>query len=136
MSEEATYALPQSDPESAPYWEGIQQGELRLQLCTACQRHIFYPRSLCPHCHSDRLAWVSASGRGTIYSYTIVHRAFGPFAAEAPFIIAIVELEEGVRLMTRLIDAPRERVRIGAAVQVSFEQVSGRPPLPFFRLLE
>ncbi|MBX5450461.1 Zn-ribbon domain-containing OB-fold protein [Thermogemmatispora sp.] len=136
MSEEPTYALPQSDSESAPYWEGIQQGELRIQFCTACRRHVFYPRMLCPHCHSDQLIWVTASGRGIIYSYTVVHRAFGPFAAEAPFIIAIVELEEGVRLMTRLINTPRERVRIGAPVQVTFDRVSGRPALPFFRLAE
>jgi uncharacterized OB-fold protein len=136
MSEEPTYALPQSDPESAPYWEGIQQGELRIQRCRICQRHVFYPRSLCPHCHSDQLTWVRATGRGTIYSYTVVHRAFGPFAAEAPFIIAIVELEEGVRLMSRLINSPRERVCIGSAVQVSFERLSGRPPLPLFQLAE
>jgi uncharacterized OB-fold protein len=136
MAEERFEAIPQSDPESQPYWEGIAQGELRIQRCTQCERHVFYPRSLCPHCHSDQLTWVVASGKGHIYSYTVAHRAFGPFAAETPFVVAIVELEEGVRLMTRIIGAPRERITIGAAVRVSFEQVAGRPPLPFFRLVE
>jgi uncharacterized OB-fold protein len=135
MADEALQAVPQSDPESQPYWEGIAQGELRIQYCRQCRRHVFYPRSLCPHCHSEDLTWVVASGRGTIYSYTVAHRAFGPFATEVPFVIAIVELEEGVRMLTRILDAPRERLRIGAAVRVTFEPVAGRPPLPFFRLL-
>jgi len=116
------------------YWEGLAQGELRIQRCDACSRHVFYPRAICPHCYSDRLSWITATGKGTIYSYTVVHQAFGPYADEAPFVIAIVELEEGVRMMTRIVDTPHEQVTIGAAVQVTFATIGEGVTLPYFQL--
>ena len=123
------------DSDSRPYWEGLKQGELRIQRCTACSRYVFYPRSLCPYCHSDQLSWEVASGRGEIYTYTVAHQGFGAFAAEVPFIVALVELEEGVRLMSRIIDAPREQVTVGAAVIVTFEPVAEDLTLPYFLLV-
>lgn len=125
-----------SDGDSRMYWEGIARGELRIQRCDVCHRYVFYPRSICPHCFSDQLSWVAASGKGTIYSYTVVHQAFGAFAGDVPFIIAIVELEEGVRMMTRIIDSPREHVKIGTPVRVTFESVAEDMTLPYFRLIE
>lgn len=124
------------DSDSRPYWEGLAQGELRIQRCNACSKAVFYPRALCPHCYADQLSWIVASGKGTIYSYTVAHQAFGPFAADAPFVVALIELEEGVRMMSRLLDAPRERVTVGAAVKVTFEKVEEDLTLPYFRLLE
>jgi uncharacterized protein len=124
------------DSDSRPYWEGLAQGELRIQVCNSCAKAVFYPRALCPHCFSDQLLWIAASGRGTIYSYTVAHQAFGPFAADVPFVVALIELEEGARMMSRLLDAPRERVTIGAAVKVTFEKVEEDLTLPYFRLLE
>lgn len=124
------------DSDSRPYWEGLAQGELRVQRCNSCSKAVFYPRALCPHCFSDQLSWIVASGKGTIYSYTVAHQAFGPFAADVPFIVIIAELEEGVRMMSRLLDAPRERVMVGAAVKVTFEKVEEDLTLPYFRLLE
>lgn len=124
------------DSDSRPYWEGLAQGELRIQRCNACAKAVFYPRALCPHCYADQLSWIVASGKGTIYSYTVAHQAFGPFAADVPFVVALIELEEGVRMMSRLLDAPRERVTIGAAVRVTFEKVEEDLTLPYFRLLE
>lgn len=126
----------QQDSESRPYWEGLSRGELRIQRCDACARAVFYPRSVCPHCHAEKLLWIVASGRGTIYSYTVAHQAFGAFAEDVPFIVAIIELEEGVRMMSRIIDAPRDRVAIGKAVQVTFEKVGEDTTLPYFRLVE
>jgi uncharacterized OB-fold protein len=128
-------SLIQQDSDSRPYWEGLAQGELRIQRCDVCSRAVFYPRSICPHCHADQLSWIVASGRGIIYSYTVAHQAFGVFAEDAPYIAAIVELEEGVRMMTR-IDAPRERVSIGLAVHVTFETMGENITLPYFRLSE
>lgn len=131
-----------SDGDSRLYWEGIARGELRIQRCDACNRYVFYPRSICPHCFSDQLSWVAASGNGTIYTYTVVHQAFGTFAEDVPFIIAIVELEEGARMMTRLVDGlhdkseGHERVKIGAPVSVIFESLSEDMTLPYFRLVE
>ena len=129
-------SLIQQDSDSRPYWEGLKRGELRIQGCDACGRAVFYPRALCPHCHSDALSWMTATGRGTIYSYTVVHQAFGPFAGDVPYFVALVELEEGVRMMTRILDASRERLTLGAAVRVTFEQVSDDLTLPYFRLDE
>lgn len=126
----------QQDSDSQPYWEGLSQGELRIQRCDTCSRAIFYPRSLCPHCSSEKLSWIVATGRGTLYSYTVAHQAFGIFAQEAPYVVALVELEEGVRMMSRIIDAPRERITIGKAVQVTFEKFGEDLTLPYFRLLE
>lgn len=136
MSLQLPASMLQQDSDSRPYWEGLTQGELRIQRCNACSRAVFYPRAICPHCFSDQLSWIVASGKGTIYSYTVAHQAFGAFAAEAPFIIAIVELEEGVRMMTRIIDVQREHVRVGAPVQVTFEPVGEQFTLPYFRLSE
>jgi uncharacterized OB-fold protein len=131
-----------SDGDSRVYWEGIARGELRIQHCDACKRYVFYPRSICPHCFSDQLSWVTASGKGTIYSYTVVHQAFGSFAGDVPFMVAIVELEEGVRMMTRIVGSlhdesgGHENVKIGAPVRVTFETVADDITLPYFRLVE
>ncbi len=126
----------QQDSDSRPYWEGLANGELRIQRCKTCAQAIFYPRAMCPHCHSDQLEWIVASGKGTIYTYTVAHQAFGPFAADVPFVVALVELEEGVRMMSRVVDAPSERVTIGAAVSVTFESIGDELTLPYFRLVE
>ena len=123
------------DGDSRVYWEGIEQGELRIQRCDVCARTVFYPRSICPHCHANQLSWIVATGKGTIYTYTVAHQAYGAFASDAPFVIALVELAEGVRMMTRIVDAPREHVKIGARVQVSFETSAEGIKLPYFRLV-
>jgi uncharacterized OB-fold protein len=136
MPEQLPASLLQQDNESRPFWEGLARGELRIQRCDSCGKAVFYPRSICPHCFADRLSWITASGRGTIYSYTVAHQAFGPFAADAPFVVAIVELEEGVRMMTRIIDAPRERVAVGVPVRVNFAKAGEDLTLPYFRLAE
>jgi uncharacterized protein len=136
MSAHIPASLLLQDSDSRAYWEGLLLGELRIQRCGACARAVFYPRALCPHCHADKLSWITASGRGTIYSYTVAHQAFGAFAADVPFVVAIVELQEGVRMMTRIIDAPRERIAIGAAVQVTFARSAQDLALPYFRLSE
>jgi len=129
-------SLFQQDSDSRPYWEGLTLGELRIQRCNACSKAVFYPRTICPHCFADQLSWIVASGRGIIYSYTVAHQAFGLFAQDIPFIIVLIELEEGVRMMSRLLDAPSEHVKIGAVVKVSVEKVEEDLTLPYFRLLE
>ncbi|WP_019119703.1 Zn-ribbon domain-containing OB-fold protein [Brevibacillus massiliensis] len=124
---------PVIDDDSRPFWEGLKRGELLIQRCGDCNRSIFYPRALCPHCFSERIAWEKASGRGRIYSYTVVHRAFGPYADETPYFVAIVELEEGVRMMTRIL-GDREKIAIDNRVEVIFEQVDDDLTLPYFQL--
>jgi uncharacterized OB-fold protein len=130
----AQIPLPLIDSDSRPYWEGLTQHELRIQRCDACTRHVFYPRSICPHCFSDQLSWITATGKGVIYSYTIAHQAYGPFADNVPFTIALVELEEGVRVMTHIVATPREQIVIGATVHVTFEVVGENMTLPYFQV--
>ena len=129
-------SLIQQDSDSRPYWEGLAQGELRIQRCNTCAKAVFYPRSICPHCHGNSLSWIVASGKGTIYSYTVAHQGFGSFAEDVPFVVAIVELEEGPRMMSRIVDALRERIGVGAEVRMTFEHVGEDMTLPYFRLVE
>ena len=122
------YPIP--DRDSAPFWEGAREGILKIQRCEDCGRHVFYPRAVCPHCLSDRLAWVVASGRGALYSFTVVHRTSEEFRADVPFPIGLVDLEEGVRMMARLDIA---EPKAGMPVEVVFERVSDELSLPHFK---
>ena len=121
---------PAPDAETAPFWDAVNTGRLDVQRCNSCRRHVFYPRSVCPHCGGVDLKWVTVSGMGTVYSFTVVHRAPAEFQAEAPYVVALVELEEGVRMLTRLIDVEASAVRVAMPVEVAF---SGEPRLPYFR---
>ena len=120
-----TKPLPQPDAESREFWEGVKARQLRLQRCRACRRFRFYPRALCPHCLSGEDEWVTASGKGTLYSYTVCHRPAGEaFATDVPYIVALVELEEGVRLLSNVIGCPPDQARVGMPVEVVFEDAS------------
>ncbi len=115
-------AIPRSTPETEPYWEGCAAGELRLQRCTACDAgHYFPPRPFCPSCLSDAVVWEAVSGRGTLHTYVINHRAAPGF--EPPYAIAVIELEEGPRMMGNLtgIDQTPEALVLDLPLQVTFE---------------
>jgi hypothetical protein len=117
--------LPEPSAISAPFWKGLREGELRLQRCQQCERHVFYPRSVCPHCLSDRLGWTRASGRGRVYSYTIVRRAMNPaFAAEVPYVFAIVELDEGPRVTTNIVNCRSDEVRVDMPVKAAYDSIT------------
>lgn len=120
---------------TAPYWDAARRGEFVMQQCSACGHRPFPPRAHCPDCGAADLAWNSASGRGTVYTYTIAHRPPHPvFAGQCPFVLAVVELEEGPRLMTNIVDCAPGDVRIGMAVHVCFEPVDDSDVmLPVFR---
>ncbi len=123
-------AFPVPDAVSTPFWEGIAEGVLRIQHCQACGRYVFYPRAVCPHCTSVDLGWVEASGSGRIHSYTVVHRAPADYRDEIPYVVALVELDEGVRMMTRLVGVEPADVRVDLPVEVA---IQGDPRLPYFR---
>jgi uncharacterized OB-fold protein len=108
--------------DSRPYWEGARQGKLLLQRCGDCGMLRFFPRHLCTACGSDRTEWTEASGRGTVHSFTIVHRAaFPEFQARTPYVVALIDLEEGPRMMTNIVGDDALGVAIGDAVVVVFE---------------
>ncbi len=126
--------LPQPSPFSLPFWEAARRHELVIQRCTRCRSHIFYPRYNCPHCGSRELEWVKASGRGKVYTYTVARRPTHPaFADRVPYVIAVVELEEGPRLTTNIVDCDPHSVRIDMPVEVTFEDVNEEISLVMFR---
>jgi uncharacterized OB-fold protein len=126
--------VPRPTPETQPYWDGARSGELRIQRCTACGDHYFYPRPLCPRCGSEAVEWVTASGRATLHSYVINHRPAPGFEDDAPYAIAIVQLEEGPRMMTNLVgvQATPEQLVLDMALEVAFQDREGTC-IPVFR---
>ena len=137
MTTQQTYAkpIPMITPENERYWQGCKQHELWMRACQECGPY-FYPRDVCPKCGRRDVEWRQMSGRGTLYTYAIVHRAPMPgFRGDVPFITAIVELEEGPRMMTNLIgiEPDPERIKVGMPVEVSFEDITDEISLPKFR---
>jgi uncharacterized OB-fold protein len=133
----ATGPQPIPTAETAHYWRSALQGRLEIQYCPACARHQFYPRRFCTQCLSDQVEWVQASGRGRIYTYTVCHAAGHPaFEARVPYAIAMIELDEGVRMLAGIVDSDLERLAIGAPLQLCFERISEEIALPMFRLAD
>ena len=133
---ESKYAkpLPRIDEESKGYWEACQRRELVVQRCLDCGRLRHYPRALCPACLSERVEWVRCSGRGTVYTFTVTHQNQSPgFRDALPYVLAYVELEEGVRLLTNIVECAPEAVRIGMPVAVVFEDATPEVTLPKFK---
>jgi uncharacterized OB-fold protein len=111
------------------FWQAAAEGRLVLPRCDRCSTVIWYPRHLCPACGSSEVSWFEASGRGTVYSYTVVHQGEGAFAAVTPYVIAYVELDEGPRLLTNLLGEP-DAWKVGQAVRAVFDGgEGGGPPL-------
>jgi uncharacterized OB-fold protein len=126
---------PIPDAESEPFWSGTLDGKLLVQECTVCHQRQLYGRSLCTNCHSAALNWIETSGKGTIYSRTIIRQnPSRSFKHMIPFIVALVDLDEGPRMMTNVVGTPAEAVRIGDRVRVTFEPVSDAAALPLFEL--
>jgi uncharacterized OB-fold protein len=126
--------VPVPDEASRPFFEGARHHQLMLQRCTACGRWLWPVKSRCPHCWSPDLTWAAASGRGSLYSFTVVHQVVHPaFAAAVPYIIAAIDLEEGVRIISNIVDCPHDELRIGMPLTVTFEEVSAAVTLPKFR---
>jgi uncharacterized OB-fold protein len=121
-----TIPAPPVSPETRPFWDAAAEGRLLVKTCAACGQRHFYPRSICPFCGSDRTEWLEASGRGTIYSFSVMRRV------PAPYAIAYVMLEEGVTMMTNIVDCDLDAIRIGQKVAVVFTPTDGGPPVPMF----
>jgi len=119
-------APPPVNPETKPFWDAAANGTLLLKKCNGCGEVHYYPRTLCPFCFSDKTEWLAAAGRGTIYSYSVMRRA------EVPYVIAYVTLEEGVTMMTNIVDCDLNAVRIGQRVKLTFRPTDGGPPVPMF----
>lgn len=125
--------VPRPYQDTAAYWEAASKGRLIIQKCGDCGHFQFFPRGVCSHCLSSTLDWKEASGRGKVHTFTISHRAPHPgFANKLPFVLAMVELEEGVRMMTNIVDCDPNTVRIDMPVKVVFEKLTDEIALPQF----
>jgi uncharacterized OB-fold protein len=126
---------PIPDAESAPFWAATLEGRLLVQRCIVCGHAQLYGRAVCMNCHSSQLEWVAASGRGSIYSRTIIRQnPSRSFRHMIPFVVALVDLDEGPRVMTNVTGTDPEAITIGARVKVVFEPVSDDAALPLFEL--
>lgn len=124
-------------PEAEPFWLGCQQRRLLLPQCKACNRCHFYPRRFCPHCASRDIEWRPASGRGTLYSFAVVHQPLDKaFASRVPYCIAIVELEESVRMQTQLVGFDEGAIYCDLPVEVDFMQIFEDLTIPVFRRVD
>lgn len=125
--------LPQPTPETQHFWDGTREGELRLQRCDDCSHTYFPPRPFCPTCGSRKVSIVKASGKATLYSYVISHRPAPGFSA--PYAVAVVELAEGPRMMTNIVDCPQtpEALQLDMPLEVTFQKQSDTVTLPIFR---
>jgi uncharacterized OB-fold protein len=129
----AERAKPVPTPETKHFWEGTRQGALRLQRCDACGHVYFPPRPFCPSCASRKVSIFDASGKGRLYSYVIHHRAVPGFTP--PYAIAVVELDEGPRMMSNIINCPQtpEALELDMKLEVAFQKLDDEITLPLFR---
>lgn len=128
--------LPTPDPVTKPFWDSLKAHAIQLQRCGDCGRFVSYPRPLCPTCLSDALTWTPISGRGVVHAFAIPHRHPNPaFAAVAPYVVALIELEEGARLLSNLVEVEPtpESVRVGMPVEIVYDDVTEEITLPKFR---
>lgn len=118
---------PAVNPENKPYFDAASQGKLMLKKCAACNEFHHYPRALCPFCFSDMTRWQEASGEGTVYTYSVLRRG-----VPVPYCIAYVTLEEGVTMLTNLVDCDFDKLRIGMKVKAVFKETESGSKVPMF----
>jgi uncharacterized protein len=128
------FDLPAPDPETQPFWDAARAGVLLIRRCRDCGRFHFYPRPFCPVCWSTNVEWVEASGRGTLYTWSVVRRNdLPPFDEGVPYVAAVVDLEEGPRMMTNVVDCDFDALEIGMPLDVVFQPIAGNVTIPVFR---
>lgn len=124
---------PVANGDSQPYWAAARERRLVIRKCKACGEKHFMPRHLCPTCWSDQLEWVDASGKGTVHSFTVIRRApLAAFGSRAPYVVALIDLDEGPRMVTNVLGDDALDVKIGDRVKVTFEEREGGAMVPQF----
>jgi uncharacterized protein len=130
------YDLPTPEGDTQPFWDAAAEQRLLLRRCGDCDTTHFYPRPFCPRCWSGNVSWVQASGRATLYTWSVVHsNDLPPFGDRVPYVAAVVDLEEGPRMMTNVVDCDAADLRIGMDLEVTFSQRTDDVTLPLFRPL-
>lgn len=134
MTDAPVKHFPRPTPETEVYWQGCRKHELLLQRCTQCNKFQFYPRIICANCTSENLEWVKATGRGRVLTFTIVRRAVSEaYAADVPYVVALIQLDEGPKMMSNVVQCDPETLVVGSPVQVVFEDWSDEISVPQFR---
>ncbi len=125
---------PRPAPESIPYWEAARQHRLEIPHCEACEGYWFPPSRSCPHCLSTQVGFKQVSGRGKVFSFVIYDRVYHPaFARDVPYVVALVELAEGPRLISNIVDIAPDKVRCDMPVTVVFDDVAEGVTIPKFK---
>lgn len=128
--------LPKLNTDNRPFWEGCRKHELTFQRCNNCGHVRWPPSDLCPQCHSTEINWLISKGTGRVYTFAVYHTAFHPgFAADVPYVVAVVALDEGPHLLTNIVDCQPDEVRCDMSVGVIWEAVDETITLPKFRPL-
>jgi len=126
--------LPVPDADSKPFWEGCRKHELVFQKCAECGQVRWPPSIICPECLSQNTEWIDSGGRGKVYTYVVYHQAFHPaFEDELPYVVAVVELEEGPLLLSNIVGCPHDFVKCEMPVEVTWEDITEEFSLPKFR---
>jgi uncharacterized protein len=134
MSQIVSKPVPIPDEISTPFFDGARAGKLMLQHCTACDGWSFPVRERCPHCFAAKLHWRQSSGRGTLYTFAIMHQVMNPgFASSVPYNVAQIDLEEGVRMVSNVVGIANDALRIGMKLEVFFDDVGDNCRIPKFR---
>jgi len=125
--------LPRPSPESVPYWEAAARHRLEIPRCNACGNYWFPPSASCPHCLSTHFAWTQVSGRGKVFSFVVFHRVYHPaWEGDVPYVVALIELEEGPRMLSNVVGIPVDQVTCDMPVKVVFDDVASGVALPKF----
>ena len=134
MSQAASKPVPVPDEVSAPFFNGAREGKLMLQHCPTCNGWSFPVRERCPHCFAAGLQWRQASGRGTLYTFAIMHQVMNPgFAGAVPYNVSQIDLEEGVRMISNVVGVANDALKIGMNLEAVFEDLDGNVSVPKFR---
>jgi len=128
------FDLPTTDDDTLPFWEACREGTFLLRHCSACGEFHYYPRPFCPKCWSDDVEWAEASGRATLYTWSVVHvNDLPPWPDRVPYVAAVVDLEEGPRVMTNIEGCAFDEIEIGMPLVVDFKAVADDVTIPVFR---
>jgi len=125
--------VPVVNPWARPFWEAARKEKLIIQKCKDCDQFVFYPRIACPHCFSEAMEWVEASGRGKVYTYTVVeNNAPSAFIRDIPYVVAVIRLDEGVQMLSNVVGCDPREVQCDMPVEVTFEKLNEEFTLPKF----
>jgi len=127
------FDIPTPDPETQGFWDAARERRLLIQRCNACGEAYFYPRPFCPKCWSEDVAWEEASGNATLYTWSVVHvNDLPPFNERVPYVAAVVDLAEGPRMMTNVVDCEADALKVGMPLRVEYRDLSDEATVPVF----